>query len=204
MATPERAAAGAHRFAAAVVAFAVFVLAGAFAWSALRPVQEDGPGSGEPPHRTMAVLEPSGGMLPTLEVGQAVVVDLDAYDIAGPERGDIIAFTVPAYPDQLFLKRVIGLPGETVAEVDGVVRVNGVPLHEPYTVKDGRTLGPWVVEAGHVFVMGDNRPNSNDSRFSAGIGQVAFADIAGRVLPGVTPTDEPAAPNPPGTASTPA
>jgi signal peptidase I len=187
--------------AAAAVAFAIFALAAAFAWSALRPAREDGLGSGEPPHELMAVLEPSGSMLPTIEVGQTVTVDLDAYGSEAPARGDVIAFATQATetcPASTMLKRVIGLPGDTVEQVDGVVEVNGVALSEPYAIEDHRSLGPWVVESGHVFVMGDNRPDSNDSRFAAGgIGQVPLSDITGEVRLGVTPTDEPAPAPPP-------
>ena len=89
----------------------------------------------------MAVLEPSGGMLPTLEVGEAVSVDLDAYADTAPARGDVIAFTVEAYPDMELLKRIVGLPGDTVGSIDGVVEVNGVALSEPYVIEDHRSLG---------------------------------------------------------------
>jgi signal peptidase I len=189
---PESAT-GPRRAAVVALAFAVFLLAGAFAWSALRPGGGPRIGSGEPPHELMAVLEPSGSMLPTIEVGEAVTVDLDAYTHEAPARGDIIAFTVEAYPGMEFLKRIIGLPGDTVEQIHGVVEVNGVALSEPYAIEDHRSLGPWVVEPGHVFVMGDNRPDSSDSRFPD-LGQVPMTDITGKVLLGVTPTDVPEAP----------
>jgi signal peptidase I len=178
---------------AGILAFAVFLLAAALGWSALRPREREAVTAGGSLHRTIEVYEPSGSMLPTIAIGQTVVVDIDAYvpvpptpgDIVAfdptPARGDIVAFTVPDHPDLVFLKRVIGLPGDTVNEVDGVVTVNGTPLDEPYTIGDKRTLGPWVVEQDHVFVMGDNRPNSNDSRF-ADIGQIPFSSVSGKVL----------------------
>lgn len=126
----------------------------------------------------------SGSMLPTLKPGDAVAVATDAYDSALPSRGDIIAFRLAAFPANVSLKRVIGLPGDSVEEVDGVVSVNGQVLDEPYADLDHRS-GSWTVEGGYVFVMGDSRANSNDSRFTGelGMGQVPIADIIGRVLP---------------------
>ncbi len=180
------------RVVAGAVAFVVFLLAGAFAWMALRPPGDGIVGSGGPAHQTIAVLEPSGSMLPTIEIGQTVVVDVDAYDGTTPSRGDIVAFTVADYPDLVMLKRVIGLPGDTVEQVEGVVKVNGEALDEPYVVHDKQTLGPWTVEPGHLFVMGDNRPDSNDSRFS--MGQIASSDLTGQVLLDEVPRVEAPAP----------
>ncbi len=199
------------RVTAGVVALAVFLLAGALGWSALRPRDREVATPGGPSHRTTEVYEPSGSMLPTIEIGQTVVVDIDAYDSVGsdvgdvdgsgpaPARRDIIAFPAPDQPDLVLLKRVIGLPGDTVEEVDGVVIVNGTPLDEPYTIKDKRTLGPWTVERDHLFVMGDNRPNSLDSRFPD-FGQVAMSDVIGKVLLDEVPTGT--APKPPAPAVT--
>jgi len=149
-------------------------------------------------------------MLPTIAVGQTVVVDIDAYvatpdpgDIVAfeptPARGDIIAFTIPDQPDLTFLKRVIGLPGDTVEELNGVVIVNGAPLSEPYTIADKRTLGPWTVEQGHLFVMGDNRPDSLDSRFS--MGQIAVSDVTGKVVLDEVPTGKGSVPTAPAVTS---
>ena len=138
-------------------------------------------------------------------------MDIDAYDSVGPDvgdveksepapaRGDIVAFRSPDQPDLVLLKRVIGLPGDTVEEVDGVVIVNGTPLDEPYTIEDKRTLGPWTVERDHLFVMGDNRPDSNDSRFPD-FGQVARSDVIGKVLLDAVPTGT--APKPPAAIET--
>ena len=129
---------------------------------------------------TLTVTVVSGAMAPTLEIGQQVAVDPDAYESTIPERGDIIAFTLPDHPDIIAIKRVIGLPGDVIEQVRGVVYVNGVALDEPYTSPDTGTLGPWSVTADHVFVMGDNRPTSNDSRYS--MGQVAAVGIVGKVV----------------------
>ncbi len=180
------------RLTAGILAFAVFLLAGALGWSALRPRDHRVVTPGGSLHRTIEVYEPSGSMLPTIAVGQTVVVDIDAYATATPRLGDIIAFTIPNQPGLVMLKRVIGLPGDTIEQVDGVVRVNGTSLDEPYALMDRRTLGPWTVEQEHVFVIGDNRPDSNDSRFS--IGQISLRDITGRVILGEMPSGAPTAP----------
>ena len=137
-------------------------------------------GSDEP---RLLVTEPSASMLPTIRVGQQVSVSTNAYRNAGPARGDVIAFSDPAFPNDIFLKRVIGLPGDIVDERKGAIYVNGVRLDEPYIIRDHRTLGPWTVSANHVFVLGDNRPDSNDSRYSA-FGQLTFSDILGKALLG--------------------
>ena len=84
----------------------------------------------------------------------------------GPQRGDVIVFRYPRDPDRDFIKRVIGVPGDRVRVVDGVVYVNDVPLHEDYiSAPAGRDLAEEeVVPPGNYFVLGDNRPNSSDSR----------------------------------------
>jgi signal peptidase I len=86
------------------------------------------------------------------------------YVFGGPARGDIIVFRSPGSPDKDFIKRVIGLPGETVQIKDGRVRVNGVEIDEPY-IKHRATydLDPKKVPLDSYFVLGDNRPNSSDS-----------------------------------------
>ena len=131
---------------------------------------------------TVAVTSTS--MLPTFKPGDTVAVDTDAYESALPSRGDVIAFRLPDTSGHVFLKRVIGLPGDSIEQVDGVVSVNGQVLDEPYADLDRRS-GSWTVEDGYVFVLGDSRANSNDSRFTGewGMGQVPLADIIGRVLP---------------------
>jgi signal peptidase I len=137
-------------------------------------------GSDEP---RLLVTEPSASMLPTIKVGQQVTVATEAYRNAPPARGDVIAFSDPAFPNDIFFKRVIGLPGDVVDERKGVIFINGVELDEPYVIEDHRTLGPWTVSANHVFVLGDNRPDSNDSRYAA-FGQLSFSHIVGKVLLG--------------------
>jgi signal peptidase I len=83
----------------------------------------------------------------------------------GPERGDVIVFRYPRDPSRDFIKRIIGVPGDTVSIADGVVTVNGAPIDEPYINGGANSdLEPKVVPDGSYFVLGDNRPNSSDSR----------------------------------------
>jgi signal peptidase I len=105
-------------------------------------------------------------MQPTLVAGQRIIVLKSIYNFKEPERGDIIIIHPPVAPQEEWVKRLIGLPGDTIAVKGGIVYVNGVPLDEPY-VKDKakNSFGPFEVPAGNYFVMGDNRNNSTDSRF---------------------------------------
>jgi signal peptidase I len=146
---------------------------------------------------TREVYIPSVSMEPTLRVGDTVLVDEGAYRESDglPAPGDIIAFDVPSY-EETFLKRVVGLPGDLVAERDGRLYVNGREfLMPPSSVPDQRTMGPWTVAPGHVFVVGDNLVNSNDSRF--GLGQVPFDRIIGKVVEILSPGDRRATVGPP-------
>lgn len=83
----------------------------------------------------------------------------------GPRRGDVIVFRYPRDPSRDFIKRIIGIPGDTMEIRNGVVTVNGVALEEPYINDGARSdMSAKVVPKGSYFVMGDNRPNSSDSR----------------------------------------
>jgi signal peptidase I len=155
---------------------------------------------------------PSSSMMPTLLIGDFILVNKFAYglrlpitnqkfiDIGEPARGDVVVFHPPQHPEQDWIKRVIGLPGDTIAYRSDTVFVNGKPLrygsHGRYVGKgqgedatDARLLteelpgrphpvlerddrpffiqgeGEWTVPPGQYFVMGDNRDNSEDSRF---------------------------------------
>jgi len=102
-------------------------------------------------------------MNPTLANGEYILVNKLAYRIGEPVRGDIIVFSFPLDPEQDLIKRVIGLPGETVTVQDGRVSVNGIQLEEPYIAASPLYNGTWVVTDGQVFVLGDNRNESKDS-----------------------------------------
>ena len=124
----------------------------------------------------------------TLHENDYVFVSKQSYKIFGsPQRGDIIVFnsalTTVSGSKKMLVKRIIGLPGDTVEIKKGVVYVNGDPVDETYT-KDGYTateMDAVKVSSNHVFVMGDNRQNSADSR-SESIGQVSLDDVVGKVV----------------------
>lgn len=102
-------------------------------------------------------------MNPSLENGEYILVNKLSYKIGEPARGDIVVFSFPLDPNQDLIKRVIGLPGETVTVQEGKVSVNGIPLEEPYIAAAPFYNGTWVVNEGQLFVLGDNRNESKDS-----------------------------------------
>lgn len=112
---------------------------------------------------------PSGSMETTLEISDRLLVNKLSYQFGEVERGDIVVFTKPESlisPYDDLIKRVIGLPGDVVEGRDNQVFINGEALDEPYLDADVviRDFGPVEVPGDHVFVMGDNRGNSADSR----------------------------------------
>jgi signal peptidase I len=117
-------------------------------------------------------------MEPNLHTAQRLVVEKVTYHLHGPRRGDIVVLDLPEAGPELLIKRVIGLPGETISGKGGQVFIDGVPLEEPYvTSPGGRDIPEQVVPPLHVFVMGDNRQFSNDSR---NFGFVPIDNIIGR------------------------
>jgi len=145
---------------------------------------------------------PSGSMLPTLLIGDHLLVNKFSYGVrvpfAGtvlipvskPGRNDVIVFRYPQDPKLDYIKRVIGVGGDTIESRDKVLFVNGKPFEDRYGVHMDRTVveraasprdnfGPVVVPQGKVFVMGDNRDNSFDSRFWGFVDQKA---ILGRAM----------------------
>jgi signal peptidase I len=157
---------------------------------------------------------PSGSMLPQLQLYDRVVVSKLAYRLHDPHRGDIVVFDAPASqfgrtkPDRgplgdvlhyvgervgvlqpstdEFIKRVVALPGETVQGVDGKILVNGRVLAEPYLPAGEITssFGPVTVPKGTLWVMGDNRDNSADSRV---FGPIKQDTVVGRAVVRVWP-----------------
>jgi len=123
-------------------------------------------------------------MEPTLPGG--TVVKVSKYGDASPQRGDIIVFRFPGNPDRLFIKRIIGEPGDTVEIKDGTVYIDGNPLDEPYlTNKPSYVYGPTEVPPKQYFVLGDNRNNSYDSHVW---GFLPEENVVGRVRLTAEPT----------------
>jgi signal peptidase I len=138
-----------------------------------------------------AFFIPSESMEPTLKPGDRVLVNKLSYHLHPIHRGDIVVFkrppgetSDPAIKD--LIKRVIGLPGDTIEEIGGKVYINGKAINEPYLDPGTPTtsLVRHVVAPGQYFVMGDNRTNSKDSRF---IGAIPGSLIVGRAFVRVWP-----------------
>jgi signal peptidase I len=136
---------------------------------------------------------PTGSMEPNLLVGDHLLVNKFVFaptvngvenallPMRAVERGDVLVFKFPEEPERDFIKRVIGLPGETLELRDQIIHINGAPLVEPYahyqlppagpngSIGEGsdvrRRYGPITIPAGHYFMMGDNRDDSQDSRY---------------------------------------
>lgn len=121
-------------------------------------------------------------MVPTLHDGERLLVDKLTYRFSEPERGDIVVFKFPANPKYRYIKRVIGVPGDKILIEGGSVYLNGVRLAEGYVSEPVRErFGPFEVPEGHIFVLGDNRNNSQDSRYTL-VGYVPYKLIEGRAL----------------------
>ncbi len=145
---------------------------------------------------------PSGSMLPTLQIGDRIVVDKLSYHLHDIRRGDVVVFRRPPreqadYAD--LVKRVIGLPGDTVSSVGGRVYIDGRPLAEPWLPQPAPMTSPspvpqsfslnhpFTVPAGQYFVMGDNRTNSEDSRY---FGPISSNLVVGRMAFVAWPLDD--------------
>lgn len=104
-------------------------------------------------------------MEPNYVSDQRVIVNKVAYRVGDPRRGDVVVFHAHGLEAEDFIKRIVALPGEEVEIRQGVVVVDGQPISEPYgPITDDASFGPFKVPAGAYFVLGDNRPFSNDSR----------------------------------------
>ena len=112
---------------------------------------------------------PTGSMEPTIMAGDRIIASRWSYWVSSPERGDIVIFRYPDDESTLYVKRVIGLPGETVEVIDGKVYIDGELLQEDYLENNPEiplgNYGPYEVPEDHYFMMGDNRNHSLDSRF---------------------------------------
>jgi signal peptidase I len=119
-------------------------------------------------------------MQPNLHTNERLVVEKLTYRFHGPRRGDVVVLHDPSGGSELLIKRVIGLPGERVTVADGQVFIDGAPLEESYLNQETQGGGrSWLVPPLHVFVMGDNRQASRDSR---SFGPVPLDQIIGRAL----------------------
>jgi signal peptidase I len=128
-------------------------------------------------------------MEPSLHTDQRLVVEKISYRFHGPQRFDVVVLRLPSQGDELLIKRVIGLPGETVEITDGHVYINGEKLEEPFLTgqtNPGRQAKVTVPPL-HVFVLGDNRNHSNDSR---SFGPVPIENILGRAWLSYWPLEE--------------
>lgn len=129
---------------------------------------------------TARIRVESVSMQPNLYEGDFVLVNRVAYRFGEPERGDIVVFRFPPNPEETpYIKRVIGLPGDTVRVSEGMVYINNTVLVEPYIRADTGQSGTWTVTEKAIFVMGDNRGSSSDSR---NWGLVPYENIIGKAL----------------------
>ena len=119
-------------------------------------------------------------MQPHLFTGERVLANKLTYHLSAPRRGEIVIFEYPKDITQIYVKRVIGLPGETVAIQNGLVSINGQLLSEPYKTYEAHgDMAPHFVPSGQYFVMGDNRDASDDSRYW---GDLPRTDIVGQTI----------------------
>ncbi len=149
---------------------------------------------------------PSGSMLPTLQIGDRIIVNKLAYKFGNPQRGDIVVFARPPlenqnYPD--LVKRIVGLPGETISSQGGQLYIDGKLLKEPWLPPGPQDYtgalqendphpqfdlpGPVKIPPGEYYVMGDNRTNSQDSRF---FGPIPKSLIVGKAVAVVWPLSQ--------------
>ncbi|MDO8962957.1 MAG: signal peptidase I [Coriobacteriia bacterium] len=129
---------------------------------------------------------PTGSMIPTIQIGDQVLVNKFVYRFQQPARGDVVVLDDPTGEVPILIKRVIATGGETVNLVGGKVLVNGKPLSESYThglpsapLPGSMVMFPLKVPAGYVWVMGDNRTSSKDARW---FGPVPMDKVHGRAF----------------------
>ena len=133
---------------------------------------------------------PSESMVPTLEVGDRVFVNKFIYRFTEPERGDIVVFESVSGGEEDLIKRIVGVAGDEIEVRSGTLLVNGEPQNEPYLnrqIPDDSFFGPSRLSEGEVFVMGDNRANSADSRV---FGPLPVENIEGEAFMRFWPVSE--------------
>jgi signal peptidase I len=124
-------------------------------------------------------------MEPHIDSGEYVLINTLAYRFGEPHRGDIVSFLHVGDRPEIYIKRVVGVAGDRIRIDHGVVYVNEKKLAEPYVrYGDQRSFGEITVPENSVYVLGDNRANSEDSRF---FGPVDRSDLTGRALAGIWP-----------------
>src|SRR6478609_8778851 len=136
-------------------------------------------------------------MMTTLHNGDRVLVNKLSYRLHDPNRGDVVVLkTIEGVSERDLIKRVVGLPGETISYENCVLKVDGRVVNEPYLdpavvtpTSCGSSFGDTVVQKDHVFVMGDNRGGSKDSRDSQ-VGQIAYGDLVGRAFVVIWPVGD--------------
>lgn len=132
-------------------------------------------------------------MYPTLNDGDSLIVDKITYRFSNPKRFDVVVFPFQYQEGTYYIKRVVGLPGETVQIVEGVVYINGQPLEEEHgwgmIEKAGLASEPVTLGEDEYFVLGDNRNNSSDSR-EPSVGNVRKNNIIGRAVVRIWPVSE--------------
>ncbi|MDE0311619.1 MAG: signal peptidase I [Caldilineaceae bacterium] len=127
-------------------------------------------------------------MEPNFQHGQYLLVNKLAYRLGEYRRGDVIVFHYPNNPSQDYIKRVIGLPGDTVEFRDGVLIVNGLTVEEPYDqIPIARDIPAQTVAPGFLYVLGDNRPASSDTRTW---GQLSQEFVIGKAWVAIWPVEK--------------
>jgi signal peptidase I len=129
---------------------------------------------------------PSSSMLPGITPGQVLITRAGYYVKRPPQRGDVVTLFVPRNEGQVWLQRIIGLPGETIAIEAGKVLIDGRPLDETAYVSSENvradysvSMAPVTIPPGYYFMLGDNRDNSMDSRMQ---GPTRREDVTGKVI----------------------
>lgn len=133
---------------------------------------------------------PSGSMIPTIEIEERVLANKFIYRFEKPKPGDVVVLDDPTGNVPTLIKRVIAVEGQTIDIEDGSVIVDGKRLDEPYThgkrTEPGPVPLPLTIPEGYVWVMGDNRPNSTDSR---SFGPVPMSSVHGKAVLRIWPLD---------------